>query len=508
MTERNDELNELDLTAWEIPAPPPDLADAVIARMRAPATASAVEPVTRASRRWWLGAALAAVAAAAIVGVVITRGGAHGAPDFGAVAAERARTLELGAASAELDAGAIVAWRREGDELVIVQPSGAASWHVGDTDKVRIDAAEASIDATGASLRVEVHMNFADARLIGASALTAAAVAFATVVVYEGRVQVSSGGQTVTVQPGATVELKRNEPPAEPLVGANEARVRQIEAELADVEKKLADAERRESEKATRPGATMVEPPAPTHFSLPTRSPAKCQPVGKYNPFDRSCDGQPCPVCGEMPTELDRDEITAAMQLAKPDVDRCGVDHPASGVVKVHVKVGGDGQVTSVDVTATPDAMLGTCVANVMQQTTFAQTKKGGAFQYPFVFSAPASSDSCDEVSCVLNNYAGACCAKLKKTAAPACDAEALKQKGLEHEAEGEHAVALREFEAALKCKPDVRVIQYAFMAACNTGNKGKARQYYRKMSPDTQNLFVQMCIRRGITKDDLDGGS
>jgi len=87
------------------------------------------------------------------------------------------------------------------------------------------------------------------------------------------------------------------------------------------------------------------------------------------------------------------------------------------------------------------------------------------------------------------------------------CDPEDLKQKGLDHEASGLHAAALGEFEAALKCKPDARVVQYAFMAACNSGNVGKAKQYYRKMTPDAQSRFVQMCIRRNITKDQLEQG-
>jgi pSer/pThr/pTyr-binding forkhead associated (FHA) protein len=85
------------------------------------------------------------------------------------------------------------------------------------------------------------------------------------------------------------------------------------------------------------------------------------------------------------------------------------------------------------------------------------------------------------------------------------CDPEDLKQKGLDHEASGLHAAALSEFEQALKCKPDARVVQYAFMAACNSGNVSKSKQYYRKMTPDAQSRFVQMCIRRGITKDQLD---
>ncbi|HTR49617.1 MAG TPA: hypothetical protein VMJ10_02855, partial [Kofleriaceae bacterium] len=86
------------------------------------------------------------------------------------------------------------------------------------------------------------------------------------------------------------------------------------------------------------------------------------------------------------------------------------------------------------------------------------------------------------------------------------CDADDLKQKGLDLEASGLHAAALAEFEQALACKPEGRVAQYAFMAACNAGNLAKARQYYRDMTPDAQSRFLQMCIRRNITKDQLEG--
>jgi hypothetical protein len=71
----------------------------------------------------------------------------------------------------------------------------------------------ASVEATGASLRVEVEMNLSDARLMGTSAATAAVVSLVTVIVYEGHVKVTGNGQTVNVAPGNTVAVGPNAPP-------------------------------------------------------------------------------------------------------------------------------------------------------------------------------------------------------------------------------------------------------------------------------------------------------
>jgi TonB family protein len=56
------------------------------------------------------------------------------------------------------------------------------------------------------------------------------------------------------------------------------------------------------------------------------------------------------------------------------------------GKVKVHVKVGGDGRVSSVAVETTPDPGLGSCVQAAVQRASFAKTQSGGSFSYPFVF--------------------------------------------------------------------------------------------------------------------------
>ncbi len=78
--------------------------------------------------------------------------------------------------------------------------------------------------------------------------------------------------------------------------------------------------------------------------------------------------------------------ISAGIGNVKARVTACGDKSPAKGKVKVHVKVGGDGRVTSVSVETSPDPALGACVSAAVQKATFAKTQNGGSFGYPFVF--------------------------------------------------------------------------------------------------------------------------
>ena len=88
----------------------------------------------------------------------------------------------------------------------------------------------------------------------------------------------------------------------------------------------------------------------------------------------------------DLPDTLDRDMISGGVSKVKARVMACGDKSPAKGQVKVHVKVSGGGAVTSVSVSATPDAALGNCVAAAMQKASFPKTQNGGSFGYPFVF--------------------------------------------------------------------------------------------------------------------------
>ncbi|HEU4729425.1 MAG TPA: hypothetical protein VFT22_16095 [Kofleriaceae bacterium] len=227
-------LSGIDLTAWQPPAPPPELAARVIARMREPAPAAAVEPQERRPRRWgWAAGATASVAIAAVVVVGRTWGLTHGpAPDadaHGELVSVRPQQLALGGSIADLDPGAELRWVLEGHRISVHQVRGTVRWTVADEDTLVIDtggpAPTRTLEASGASLRVEVSMNLSDVRLVGLTTASAAAVALVTAVVYQGHVRATSGGQTVNVAPGATVKLVPQRPPqlpAEPVEPADQ----------------------------------------------------------------------------------------------------------------------------------------------------------------------------------------------------------------------------------------------------------------------------------------------
>ena len=84
-------------------------------------------------------------------------------------------------------------------------------------------------------------------------------------------------------------------------------------------------------------------------------------------------------------------------------------------------------------------------------------------------------------------------------TPPPGCDADALKDKGMENVNMGQHAAALSQFEASLRCKQDAYVMQLAFMASCNSMNPTKAKLYFKKLTPAQQQRFQIMCIRNKV---------
>jgi serine/threonine protein kinase len=94
-----------------------------------------------------------------------------------------------------------------------------------------------------------------------------------------------------------------------------------------------------------------------------------------------------------------------------------------------------------------------------------------------------------------------------KKTAEPArraetlveCDANGLKEEGMQNINMGQHAAALAKFEASLRCRKDPYVIQLAFMESCASSNSPKAKTYYKQMTAAQQAKFGQMCIRNKV---------
>jgi hypothetical protein len=79
------------------------------------------------------------------------------------------------------------------------------------------------------------------------------------------------------------------------------------------------------------------------------------------------------------------------------------------------------------------------------------------------------------------------------------CDADALKDSGMEKINLGAHAEALALFEQSLACKADPYVEQLAFMEACNSRNGPKARAYYGKLTAAQQSKFEMICTRNKV---------
>jgi TonB family protein len=86
------------------------------------------------------------------------------------------------------------------------------------------------------------------------------------------------------------------------------------------------------------------------------------------------------------PATLDKQMIVAGVSGVRGAVTACGSETSAKGIVKLTVRVNGDGSVSSVNVTQSPDEALGSCAANAMKKARFARTQNGGTFAFPFSF--------------------------------------------------------------------------------------------------------------------------
>ncbi|MBA3452162.1 MAG: PEGA domain-containing protein [Deltaproteobacteria bacterium] len=475
MTKDDDSLAAYDLSAWDVPPPAPGLADAVIARAREPAPVAALDsdertaPSTRSMRRWWFAAAGAAVAVAAIVvgvwGIQRAPGDGHGE-----VNAATARALDIGLTTAALDPGALVRWRREQRRISVEQPRGTALWNVAAEDTLVIDAGAmvATVEASGASLRVEVKMNNAsDARAVGISAATAVAVALVTIVVYEGTVRVRHEGQTVNVVPGAQYEVRPAPAPVPAPDPTPTAAAEPFEVGAAPVDPRVRELEDRIKQLEAERDALEPKPAAP----------AGCDEVTcVLNNYDGACCARfKRPKLSQqsgLADGLDRKMISKAMGAVKVKILECPTAG-FTGTAKVKALVAGDGTVSAVvsSSSMTVPAPLASCIKDLVHSAKFPATVNGGAFGYPFVFEASAR----------------------------ACDADALRRKGDDHMGAGMDHAALAAYEASIQCRPTVNLDRQAYMAACRSKNAAKARLYFAKLSPPSKTQLAQICLRMGI---------
>jgi hypothetical protein len=556
-----------DLDAWAPPSLPVDFADRVVARVAQVDQVIAVELGRRSKRRWMFGTGLAAVLAIVAAIAVWLMPGTASDGEGGNVVATQSVHLPFG----DLDRGAVVVWHRSGDDIHVVQTAGAATWHVGANQHLTLEAgaAVASISATNSTLRVEAKMNLSDVKVIGTTAIAAAAAALVTVVVYEGHVNVDGGGKTTVVNPGSSVTIDmsdralevvmstvaRDEPPKHRITADKPAEVTVFAGDSVTIHD------------PTGWVSVAVEPNCPDDYferrfpldvvvaqdanGNPILSPrtypysVKCKTgdakVGEITVVEDDGGGfgqiamKPGPWAPEMDVSgtftitgsrisID-DEVLAITPSPVGGVfTRPNVHLPVPGVVAVQVDTPKDGKHILVRRAPPPVEkvlkQLDADIIHITMQTAkprFVRCSIHSKINLGFTIQP---SGDVEKVSATSKDKAGATCAKDVMSGMKFPKAQQgiattfafdppcsadLVEKGTEAEGRGNHSTALAAFEEAFSCKPDSHTLALTFMAACNAENVKAASTYWKKMSPDAQNRLFQMCIHNHITKEMLD---
>jgi hypothetical protein len=518
----DDDLRDLDLRAWDAPPAPKGLADTVIARVLGADEAIAV---TIRGRRRSRAIAVAACAGTVAAGIAVWLGARSmhvTADDF--VVAMQPERLDIGGATVDVEAGTMIRAHRAGDELHVVQ-SGAATWHVPANEHLVIDAgSSASIDASGASLRVETKMTTKNALVMSGAALSAAAVALVGATVYEGQAKMSDGPHvTVLAGDSDAARVHKN--------------VVSLELALGNVQW-MASGQRPdvtitagESSVIHVRGSVGVELQAPcdlmahlTHVSADgerstssVAGPVRLKP-GKYE-YDAFC------YTGPSMTWHGTIDVVGSQEgdrliTANKSADIFGTDDVttnidgtvvAGTVLSMNgdpVAVDSDGSF-SIDLEDTTDHSIVLRAQHPTRGNHFYVFQS--ALDGPATVKKPVSKKvvvispklACQEVPCAVDNYQGACCAKYGQP--KKCDGKASMEAGIDATDQGDNKTALRHFAEAFGCKAEPRVRALAYMAACNSSNVDAARYFWRQMNIDEQNRYLVMCVRAGITRAQLD---
>jgi hypothetical protein len=448
MTNEDDDVLGIDLDAWQPPPPPANIADGVIARMRQEVTSVTVQalPVEPQppKRRWWMLAVAAPLVAAAATALVVF--GLSRPPDdaSGRIAANRPLHLGIGPTSADVDDGTVVTWRRERFHITAQQAGGAATWRVDDDDTLTIETALGSIEATNASLRVEVKM-LDEKKTIALSAVTAAAVAIVTIVVYEGAVK--ADGQTVAA--GSAYQIKaKGENVIEEQMAVGGTRVDDSAVEIARLKAELAQKQ------------------------------AQLDEIGT-NPFYGK------------PDDLSRAELVRVMGMLS--VKACAKKY--DGTIFATVQVAPDGAVTGVEMF--PDNDAAKCVAKEIRATSFSATKQGTTFKYPFHFRTKVATKT------VTKDYDFS--ANPFAASKPKCDVDTLLQKGRDAFGANLAAQALQHFEAAYACTKDPSTVRFIVASACKAKNFAKARSYWKLLNESSRDQLQSLCVQNAITREALE---
>ncbi|MCY1081658.1 hypothetical protein [Archangium lansingense] len=201
----------LDLSAFEVPPPPPGLADRVLARL--PATASAPSP--RPSRRMALAAAAAVLLVALPSAWWVSR--SLGRAGSGERTFTQRETVSLGSSAlAVAEPGTELRWAvgRRG-AVRVRQPAGRVFYRVDSGSDFQVDTPAGQVAVRGTCFTLEVQPMLPSKQSLTGAAVGAALTAAVFLTVHEGRVAVTSPAEASTseVGPGERVELRTGAAP-------------------------------------------------------------------------------------------------------------------------------------------------------------------------------------------------------------------------------------------------------------------------------------------------------
>jgi hypothetical protein len=215
------------LDAWKVDGGP-DVSERVLAQLE-----------EKPRRPFWIGVAVTAVMAAAVIGSVFIRR----APSAATHVAERRLTRTIaGRAVAVMEKGARLSYRA-GAAIEVDQTAGDVFYRVEPGDPFLIRTPAGTVTVLGTCLRVEVRDM--DAKVAGAIGGAAGALLSSAVLVtvYEGKVETSSSEGSVVVEAGERAELAPGRAPVKRQGGRGEDH-REVEAAPRDEElDRLAPAE-------------------------------------------------------------------------------------------------------------------------------------------------------------------------------------------------------------------------------------------------------------------------
>jgi hypothetical protein len=199
----------LDLSAFEVPPPPPGLADRVLARL------PAAEPRPPPRRSQWR--AMATVAAVLLVAIPGTWWVARslGPSELGERTFTQRETVRLGASAvAVAEPGTELRWTAGRRGTVRVrQPSGRVFYRVETGSDFQVETPAGQVAVRGTCFTIEVQPMLPSKQSLTGAAVGAALTATVFVTVHEGRVAVTSPAGATQVEPGGRAVMSAGAAP-------------------------------------------------------------------------------------------------------------------------------------------------------------------------------------------------------------------------------------------------------------------------------------------------------